>query len=508
MHVMRRESRYRPGGGRCLRAWAFLAVAGCAVNGTAARAERAAPSTQPASQPVQPAKPLPGPRYAPVRYDDDFSYLDGPKGSYAPDFFDPIKRIRLGDDLTLSLGGEARGRVEAVTHKLYGAEAPSQDTYFLHRYLYHADLEYRRLLRLFVQGTNAWVEDRDGTPLPQPEDRFDVHQMFIDLRILGEQVPLTLRFGRQELLYGKERLVSPLGWANVQRAWDGVKTFWRGAIWDVDAWYAHPVEIVNRDVDNYDSNVDFYGLYATYKGIRNHGVDVYFLSLRDENGYTNSNVDLSDAGHRGDLTVMTAGSRLWGKTPVGPHVWDYDTEFASQFGQSAGDNVCALMGSADTGYTLSNVPAEPRIGLGFDYASGDGDPRDGTHGTFNQLFPLGHAYFGYLDQVGRQNIWAQNVNLTLKPIESVTTRLAWHTFWLDKNQDALYNAAGGRVRRSLAGGVSDEVGHELDLTIQWRIDPHASLLFGYSHLWPGDFISETGSDLDPDLFYLQYLYQF
>ena len=58
-------------------------------------------------------KPLPGPKYAPIRADDDFSYLDGEEGSYQPDFFDPIKRIHLGDDLTMSLGGETRA-IEAV----------------------------------------------------------------------------------------------------------------------------------------------------------------------------------------------------------------------------------------------------------------------------------------------------------------------------------------------------------------------------------------------------------
>ena len=202
------------------------------------------------------------------------------------------------------------------------------------------------------------------------------------------------------------------------------------------------------------------------------------------------------------------GSRFWGKTAIGEHVWDYDTELAGQWGQAAGDTVCALMWSADTGYSINNCPMKPRIGIGIDYASGDGNPDDNRHETFDHLFPLGHDDFRYLDQIGRQNIWAQNVNLTLKPHKAVTTRLAWHTFWTDKNMDALYNAGGARVRRSPTGDIGDESGHELDLTLLWKIDPHASILFGYSHLWTSDFISGTGSDEDPDLFYLQYRYQF
>ena len=202
------------------------------------------------------------------------------------------------------------------------------------------------------------------------------------------------------------------------------------------------------------------------------------------------------------------GTRFWGKTPLGAHTWDYDTEVAGQWGKSAGDTIQAWMWAADTGYKLGDVPWTPRIGIGFDYASGDSDPFDDVHQTFNQMDPLGHAYFGYLDQIGRQNLWAQNVNLTVKPHKSVTSRLAWHTFWTDKNRDALYNVAGAPVRRSARGNVGDEIGHELDLTIKWQIDPHASVLFGYSHFWDSDFITDTGVSEDPDLFYLQYHYRF
>ena len=83
-------------------------------------ATTAQPTTQPQPQaeeeqlpepaPTPEAKPLRGPKYLNLRYDEDFSYLDGPEDSYEADFFDPIKRIHLSDDLTLSLGGSFRAR--------------------------------------------------------------------------------------------------------------------------------------------------------------------------------------------------------------------------------------------------------------------------------------------------------------------------------------------------------------------------------------------------------------
>ncbi len=463
------------------------------------------PGTQPAedSEKAKPLAPLPGPKYLNLRYDEDFSYLDGPSGSYQPDLFDPIKWIRLTDDLTLSLGGSMRARLEAGTHNNFGSIEPTQNTFFLHRYFLHADLRYRKLARFYLEGINAMIEDNDWPLLPTQENRWDFHQFFVDLRPLGEEVPLTLRTGRQELLYGNERLISPLDWANTRRRFDGVKLFYEHEKFQIDAFYVKPVPInlsegLNRKLDHYQEETDFYGLYSTYKGIPNHVFDLYFLALRDTGDLTNPN------GRVGDLSLYTIGGRLGGR--AGP--LDYEGELAGQWGKFAGDTIHAWMAALDSGLTFEQCPWAPRIGVGFDYGSGDDDPGDGTVETFNQLFPLGHKYLGYLDLVGRQNILATNVNLTFKPHKKATTRLAWYTFWNDATRDALYNAAGAAIRRAPQGGAGHDIGNELDLTIQYALDVHQSLLFGYSHFWGTNFIRETGVDRDPDLIYLQYEFRF
>lgn len=92
------------------------------------------------SAPKPQKKPIPGPKYLDLRYNEDFSYLDGEAGSYHEDFFDPIKNIRLDNDWRLTLGGEFRFRLEAEDDKAFGATDPSQDTFGLFRYLLHADL--------------------------------------------------------------------------------------------------------------------------------------------------------------------------------------------------------------------------------------------------------------------------------------------------------------------------------------------------------------------------------
>ncbi len=457
------------------------------------------PQTTETAEAAKPDQPKVGPKYFDLRYDEDFSYLEGPPDSYKPDLFDPIKNFDLGDDWRLSLGGEFRFRMEAETNKAFGATEPAQDTFTLYRYFLHADLKYGKAFRVFAQGIAAFDEDRDLALRPTDENRWDLHQLFFDMRILGEDQPWTLRLGRQELSYGNERLVSPLEWVNVRRRFDGVKLFARLEKWDIDFWYAKPVVVQRKQGDRFDEDVDFYGLYATFKGIPRHGIDLYLLALDDTGNRSNPN------GNMGDRNNYTLGSRFWGKTGG----FDYETELAGQWGHWAGDTVHAWTWAIDGGYTLEDVVWKPRLGAGFDWASGDASPGDGRVGTFDQLFPLGHKYFGFLDLFGRQNITDAYVNLSAWPVEKkVRTALVYHAFWLDDDQDALYDVSGAPGRRHATGHSGTEIGHEIDLTVSWKFDFHSSLLFGYSHFWDSDFVIQTGPSEDADLFYVQYSFKF
>ena len=44
--------------------------------------------------------------------------------------------------------------------------------------------------------------------------------------------------------------------------------------------------------------------------------------------------------------------------------------------------------------------------------SGDDDPTDGVHATFDNLYPLNHVYYGYMDLFALQNL--RNVELSVE----------------------------------------------------------------------------------------------
>ena len=128
----------------------------------------------------------------------------------------------------MTLGGEFRYRLAAETNKGFGATEPAQDTFNLYRYFIHADARYRDSFRMFGQLVATFDEQRDLAPRGIDENQWDIHQLFFDAKLFGDDSWWTVRVGRREPQYGTQRLASPLDWANVRRRFDGVKLFRRG----------------------------------------------------------------------------------------------------------------------------------------------------------------------------------------------------------------------------------------------------------------------------------------
>jgi hypothetical protein len=125
------------------------------------------------------------------------------------------------------------------------------------------------------------------------------------------------------------------------------------------------------------------------------------------------------------------------------------------------------------------------------------------------LFPLGHAYLGFADFIGRRNITAVNVGANFKISPKVTARAAIHSFYKTEKEDAVYNAGGGVIRAALAdGGGSAHIGNELDLTLNYAISRNLAAQFGLVYFQTGDVVEETGSDANTRFAYWQLNYVF
>ena len=148
-----------------------------------------------------------------------------------------------------------------------------------------------------------------------------------------------------------------------------------------------------------------------------------------------------------------------------------------------------------TAYTWNRTPWKPSLNIGLDLASGDDDPTDGRNQTFDQLFPLAHAYLGHIDLVARQNIRVARLQFGLNPRKRFTCVLFYHWFELDSPRDALYNAGAIPIRRDPTGASGREVATELDVLWTWNFAKNHFVGAEIMRWWSGSFIEATG---DPD----------
>lgn len=479
---------------------------------TSAALSAVAQEPAPAAPPEAAPPPAVRPAFRPQRSDENWSFFRPAADGHC---LDPLKNIRISDDLSLSIGGDARVRYEGWRN--FAFTGTNDDSFTLGRVLLHADLRAGDQVRVFVQGKSAFmVGDRDlpGGRRPLDVDTLDIQQGFVDLRIASDGTPansVTVRAGRQELLLGRQRLVSPLPWSNTIRSWDGVRAMAALDDWRVDAFYTRFVPVRKYQFNDWTSAPDFWGIYATRPltaagadaGAGAGGramMDVYYLGL-------DTAVSSSFNGDSGPETRHSLGARFFG--PIAESGISYDVEGAYQFGEVGPADIRAFMLAGELAWTPKDMAWSPRFWLGVDYASGDDAAADGKVKTFNHLFPLGHAFFGAMDFIGRQNLVAVTFGAAVRPVERLRLSAEIATFARAERTDAVYNAGGGVLRSAGSLSRSSHIGSEIDIIATYTVNAHLTLEAGYGHFFTGDAFKVPGTAApDSDWVYLQASWRF
>jgi hypothetical protein len=448
-----------------------------------------------------PAKPWKG-RF----FDNDFSA----KGQPGQPYFmgEELKENQtelFGQPFQWSVGGELRNRSMHEMDRLRPG-GPGKSKYQLWRWRHYFDLQAGRAFRFYVETIDASIFGADLPILPIDKNRWDVLNAFVDVH-LGEYIDDlgTLRFGRQELLFGKQRLVSPLDWGNTRRNFQGFQYLHSGETWNVNAFAVNPVNTAagngplsrfDNGGDRPDGSVTFSGVYANWHGRENLGIDFYWLWLDDGEAMLG----------RADGRRHTVGMHWASKHAVRnqcceiTRTWDFDMEGGYQFGNDNGQRVHAGFLTGILGHTWNQLPWKPRVSELVYWGSGDDDPNDGETNTFNVLFPLSHAYWGLIDNLSGQNLLDYSLQLNLQPTKKLGLVAALHWFNLANQNDVLYNIAGVPVGTPNTG---TNIGQELDVIANYNFNPNFSMQAGYSWFWYGNYVDNNAPRDTATQFYLQ-----
>ena len=408
---------------------------------------------------------IPHPLYKALRYNDDFSRPDQDR---APDIWDRFKLVPIAETgfgkSYVTFGGELRERYETYRNPSFGINAPESNHYLLHRLLLNADVHVNDYIRAFIQLGNLDRVGVRGMPSTTDIDRRDLTQAFVDLKLpttpLGD-APM-LRYGREELLFGYQRLVAVREGPNVRRAFDGYRIgdTWMGAT--IDFVSVRPVS--NKNVTDFDDETNrtqkLSGLYATLPMPVSLGkTDLYWLDYENQNGRFR--------GKTGEERRTTLGTRLFGKYAN----LDWNLEASYQTGTFLDYNLRAHLLAGIVGYTFADLPLRPRIAVSTNHASGDSGTGD-TIGTFNAMYPR-LPYFAELSLLVPSNVKDVRPLLELRPTDNVLIVLGADFLWRTSTADGLYGSGLSKYAGSSSPKVTEAyIGTEWTADVRWQVDQH------------------------------------
>jgi hypothetical protein len=421
--------------------------------------------------------------FGPLRYDDDFRDPTNLTG-----VLDGLKNIPLGSapDFYLDVGGSLRERFESLSEPAFGfrdAGGSSGESYLLHRALLNADAHLGPYVRVFAQLGDELETGRTPGPTPTDIDRLDLAQGFVEADVpLAVQMTAGFRGGRQEMMFGSNRLVDIREGPNVRESFDGARAWATLGGARVDAFWTRPVATKQGLFDDQpDPTQQFYGIYGTtpVAPLPGLNVDLYWLGLIRANA-------VLDAG-RADERRDTVGARLFGV--AGPV--DYNVEGIYQYGRFGDRDIDAFAISSDTGWTFAALWASPRLGLRGDVVSGGNSRGTGALGTFYPLFPKNN-YFTEANIQTPMNVIDVYPSLQIQPRRDLAFIVGLEWAWRENTHDSFYQPPGVPVVAGNANGRR-YLGTSSTAQVEWYATANLDLNMAYTHFAADGFLKAAGA---------------
>jgi len=414
-----------------------------------------------------------------LRYDEDYSKIATDSNNT---FLDKIKFIPLTKDknLNLSLGGELRSQYQYFNNENWGDVANDPDGFLLNRALFHLDTKYKKSIRLFAQIQSSTAISRVD-PSPVDKNELDIHQLFIDFNFQLSASDITFRLGRQEFMYGSQRLIAVREGPNSRQSFDAIKMIWKYKNLKTDLFYSQFVKNTFGNFnDRLNPNTRFYGVYNVINKIPViQNIDFYYLGLDKKTASFNS--------ISGEEKRHSIGSRIWSKNKN----WNYDFETVYQFGTIENQSIQAWTVSLYTNYQFNTVKFKPKLGLKTELISGDKSTDDNKLQTFNPLFPRG-AYFGLAAILGPSNLYDIHPSIEFEINDKISVATDYDFFWRFSKNDGIYQPNTALIYSS-ANSMQRYIGSQLGASIDYDIQKWFSIKAEATWFKAGNYLKDVSA---------------
>lgn len=357
---------------------------------------------------------------------------------------------------------------------------------------------------LFPDGEDpaAFISQRTRLNITFKEDRLHFYLSAQDVRVWGD-VPqlnpadkngiavhqawgaiefdkrLSLRLGRQEIVYDDHRIFGNVDWAQQARSHDMAVIKYAENNLKLDLGFAF-----NQDAEkNTGTTLTTAG---TYKSLQ------YAWLHRDWANFSGSFLFLNNGLQFIDPLDANNNETRYSQT-LGGH-FNYKKEklvvmsnLYYQFGKDVADNdLSAYLLALEAGYRLSG---QFKATVGAELISGNdnGAPANGNNDAFTPFYGTNHKFNGLMDyffvgnhngNVGLLDVYGRG-NLGLGPKSAL--EVAVHHF---------------SAAADISGADSKVLGLEMDLVYSFAFDKNIHIHAGYSHLFPSDGLELVKNNFD------------
>lgn len=333
------------------------------------------------------------------------------------------------------------------------------------------------------------------------EDQWEPFDTYIEMKNILSH--LSVKAGRQLIFYGDKRIFGPGTWGNSGSwIWDAVKGSYKFRHGFFDLYYGrtmiHDPDVLSLTHRHGFESLGVYSHLSVPVGGCLINIEPFGMTKRDDH-----NKYKGEDGSYGDFNTYYLGARSYFKDISG---FDFDLTFVKQGGDYSNDNVEAYGFHVLLGYHLKNLFSKPFLSVEYSFASGDSDPTDNKHETFDGAFGARDKMYGRINLFKWSNLKDAQANLEVTPFTKVCVKAELHKFWLAEKKDAWY--LNSNAYRDKTGCSGDEVGREFDLLVRIDLPSKNQIQVGYGHFWPDEFAKKEASDVQADWVFVQWQIQF
>ena len=410
------------------------------------------------------------------------SFLNGPAyrtfasaAPYRVRDFHPVSLLDQSVPKWIAFEAEERLRFESYQNG--GFAAGNHDGYILNRFRYQMDLRPNTWLKFVSQVQDArpfFQKPPIGVP---NENTWDLKLAYLEAGD-PERQWISVRFGRQLINYNNT-IIANSEWRDQGRSYDALTANLHFGRFRAGFFTAYPVITRDAGLSRHEKDNSVSGLYGRLTDVIPQAVVEPFVLQRKQ-----------PIVSRARQSETAWGIRLKGKIVSR---LDHSSEVILERGSIGPGSIRSWAASLGAAYTVNSLLWHPRLFTQYDYASGDSQPADGIHRTFDTMYPTAHDRFGITDLFGWQNIAAARGGLTIEPRNRWTISTQYLNFSLAKAADGLYNSSGGLILRDPTGRSGTHIGQEVDVYTWYELNRHVNVGGGVGRLHGGTFIRHVTS---------------